>query len=115
TRVVHLVAVGLLLLVVADLPDAHALRDDVLDLAPRVERRDRVLEDHLDARARAPQLLAVQFHELVHGTHNRSRRRSRQLHDRLAGRRLAASRLADETERLTDANVDADVGDRVHL
>ena len=39
----------------------------------------------------------------------------RELHDRPPGRRLAAARLADEPERLALDDVEADVGDRVHL
>ena len=49
---------------VADLPDVEALGDDVADLAPRVERRDRVLEDHLHPRADPAQVAAVQLGEL---------------------------------------------------
>ena len=99
----------------SDLPDLQALGDDVLDLAPRVQRRDRVLEDHLHARPDLAQVLAGQLREVLAFEVHDARVRARQLHDRLAGRRLAAARLADEAERLARHHVDADVGDRVHV
>ena len=43
---------------VADASRCEALGDDVLDLAARVQRRDRVLEDHLHLRAQLAQVLA---------------------------------------------------------
>src|SRR5207248_11194737 len=44
-----------------------------------------------------------------------SRLRARQLHDRLAGRRLPAARLTYQPERLAGQHVETHVGDRVHL
>ena len=44
---------------------------------------------------------------------DRSAGRWRELHDRPAGRRLPAARLADQTERLALGQVEADVGHRV--
>ena len=46
-RVEHLVHFLAPRLLVADAPDLEALGDEVTDLAARVQRRDRVLEDHL--------------------------------------------------------------------
>ena len=102
-------------LLVADLPDVEPLRDDVLDPPAGVERRDRILEDHLDLGAQAAQsltrrggqVLAVEGHLATGGW--------RQLEDGLPGGRLAAAGLADEPEGLTGLDVDADIGDGVHL
>src|SRR6185295_16553868 len=96
----HLVDLDLLFRGRADLPDTQALGDDVLDLAPRVQRRDRVLEDHLHARARAALLLPRQLGHVAAFEQHLARRRAGQLHDRLARRRLATAGLADEAERL---------------
>src|SRR5262249_27669552 len=84
------------------------------DPAPRVERADRILEDHLRLRALAPQLLPAQGGEVDVVEHHMARRRRRQLHDRLASGALAAARLTNEPDGLTREHVEADVGDGMH-
>ena len=111
----RLVDLLLLLLLGADAPDPQPLGDDVLDLAPRVQRRDRVLEDHLHARTRLAQLVAAQMRHVGALEEDLSRVRARELHDRLAGGRLSAARLPDQTEGLPFLHVEADVGHGVDL
>ena len=98
----------------APVPDAQRLGDDVADLAARVQRRDRVLEDQLDLgprrRAWPRRPAAVRS---VPVEHDPARVGGGQLHDRPAGRRLAAPGLADEPERLAGEDVEADAGDGV--
>ena len=52
------------LLALGPLPDVEGLGHDVADPPPRVERGDRVLEDHLDPDPRPTQLVAPQAGEL---------------------------------------------------
>src|SRR5690606_27276281 len=80
----------------------------------RVERRDRVLEDHLEARAGLAQLGMGQRDEVDAVELHRPRGRLLDLHDRLAGRRFPAPGLTDDPERLAAEHVEADPGDRAH-
>ena len=91
------VDLGPLLGGVAALPDRQGLHDDVADLAPRVERRDRILEDHLHPGARFTHGVAAHLGELASFEDDRPAGRPRQLHDRPAGGALSAARLADDT------------------
>ena len=100
---------------VPDLPDVQRLEHDVPHLAPRVQRRDGVLEDHLDVRAHGAHVVTVERRELLTLERDGSTRRSRELHDRPAGRRLAAAGLAHDAERLAGEDVEADAGDGVDL
>ena len=111
----HLVDLGALLGLAGLAPDRESFADDVTDLAPGIERRDGILEDHLHARPHAPQRLALQLRELLAGKAHASRRGPRELHHRSPGRRLAAPRLTHETDRFAFEDVKAHVGDRVHL
>src|SRR5262249_12277640 len=89
------------------LPDAESLADLGLDRSPRVERRDRVLEDHLNrgpqgavlALARARQLGAVDAPVPGREVHL--------LRQGLGGVRLPAPRLADESDGLAVEHVEA--------
>jgi hypothetical protein len=107
-RLEHLVDPFLLLGVGAALPDAQRLRDDVLDLSARVQRRDRILEDELQPGADLAQLLAAERGEVDPLEEHVPAGRRRQLHDGAAGGGLAAARLADESQRLALAHVKAD-------
>ena len=82
--------------------------------AARVERRDRVLEDHLEPGPHAPQRLAVQRREVDAVEADGPGDRRRELHHGPPGRRLAAPGLADEPERLAGRDVEADARDGVH-
>ncbi len=94
----------------APLPDVERLHHDVAHLAARVERGDRVLEDHLHPRAGFAHHVPVHRGQLVALEAHRARCRPGELHDRPAGGALAAPRLADEAERLARADVEADAG-----
>jgi hypothetical protein len=67
------------------------LADDVADGHARVERRVRVLEDHLHPAPHAAHLLATEGRELGAIELHRTRRRLVELEDRAAGRGLAAT------------------------
>src|SRR3546814_18125984 len=84
---------------------------DVPDPATRVERRDRVLEDHLEARPGLAELLATELREVGPVEEHLAAGRLRELHDGATRRGLAAAGLADEPERLALDDVDADPGD----
>src|SRR3954451_6511703 len=92
----------------APLPDVERLTDDVGDLAARVQRRDRVLEDQLELWPRLAQGVVRQLREILAFEEHAARRRPGELQDRASGRRLAAARLADEAERLALLHVEAD-------
>ena len=105
---------GLALVGRADRPDVERLGHDLAHLAARVERGDRVLEDHLQLDPRRPQLVLGEAGELLPLEVDRPARGGRQLHDGAAGGGLAAARLAHEAEGLALGEVEADVGHRVH-
>jgi len=111
----HLVDLGPARRGVADVPDLEALGHDVTDLAARVQRRDRVLEDHLHARSGLAHFGGPQLGELHAVEADAARRGFRELHHRAPGRRLPASRLADQTEGLARRHVEADPRDRLDL
>ena len=113
-RVEHLVDLAPPRAGVADAPDVEALGDDVADLAARVQRRDRVLEDHLHAGPGPPQRVALQLGELDAVEADPARGGAGELHDRAAGRRLPAPGLADQAERLALDDVEADARHRLH-
>ena len=66
----------------------------------RIERRVRILEDHLDLAPVRHPFAARQSHELFALELHAARRGRVQADDRARARRLAATRLADEAERL---------------
>ena len=87
-----------------DLPDGQRLGHDVADPAPGVERRDGVLEDHLDLRAQRAQVAAVERGQLGVAEADLARGGLLHLHDGAPGRRLAAAGLPDEAEGLALAH-----------
>src|SRR5437879_4072639 len=101
-------------LLVADTPDVQSLGDDVLDPATRVQRRDRVLEDHLQLRPGAAERRAAQRREVRAIEPHAAGRRPGKLERSPTRRRLPASRLSNEAKRLAPLDVEADVGDGVH-
>src|SRR5205085_8596025 len=78
----------------------QGLGHDLADAEPRVERRVRILEDDLQLAPNGPHLGARQAFDRPVLEPDRAGSRLDQLQNRLAGRRLAAARLADEAERL---------------
>src|SRR2546428_236937 len=90
---------------VAQAVDQERLADVVEDGHPWIERPEWILEDHLDLRAERTELGARERRQVDDPTVRRpeedlaARRRDR-AEDAARGRRLAAARFADETERL---------------
>ena len=80
----------------------------------RVQRAERVLEDHLQRAPRLEQPAALQADEVVALEAHRARLRPRRLQHRARERRLARAGLADHAERLAGAHVEGDVGDGLH-
>ena len=70
------------------------------DACARVERRKRILEDHLHAPANRPQLALGQVRDVLSVEDDPPFGRLVEADERASDRRLAAARLADETERL---------------
>ncbi len=83
--------------------------DRVAGAHARVQRRERVLEDHLQRGLVA----GTQQHRLSAEQHLAIARRIQAAHD-TAERRLAAARLADQPDDLARVHVEAHVVDRVH-
>ena len=102
------------LLLGADLPDGQRLGHDVDDASARVQRGDRVLEDHLHLRPQCAQVAAAERRQLGLAEHDPARGGLLDLDDGPPGRGLAAARLADEPERLALAQGEGDAGDGLH-
>ena len=99
---------------VAASPRPQRLGHDVAHATPRVERRDRILQDQLQLGPTGPQVLAVEPAQVDAVEQHAARRRPRRLHDGAAAGRLAAARLTDQAERLTRHHVETHVGDGLH-
>ena len=89
--------------------------DDLADPLARVQRRERVLEDHLHLAPDGLELRAAGLRDVGAAEADRAAGRVEQAHERARQRRLAAARLADEAERLALAQVQRDVVDGVHV
>ena len=87
-------------------------RDDLPDRHARIERRVRILEDHLHVLPRAAQLGAGQLRDVDVAEHHAPAGRFDQPQHRPAERRLAAAGLADQPERLARKNVERHAVDR---
>src|SRR5579884_2172200 len=94
--------------------DRERLRDDLPHALPRVERRVRILEDDLHLAADRPQRALAEMGDVAPVEPHDARGRLEQPDDEARGRRLAATRLADDPERLAAAHGQGDVLDRVH-
>ena len=94
--------------------DHQRLGDRGADRHPRIERRVRVLEDHLHALAHRAQIALRQLRDLPVFEPDRPGRRLVQAQDRSPQRRLTATGLADEAERLAAQNIERDLGDGAH-
>src|SRR5260221_275814 len=90
------------------------LADDVADGHAWVQRRVRVLEDHLHPAAHLPHRLAAELREFDAVELHFAGRRLVELEDRAAGRRLPATRLADEAEGLALLDEEVDAVDGAH-
>jgi hypothetical protein len=93
------------------IPDAgnhQRLGNDIADLAPRIERGNRVLEDELHATAHQPQGIALHRCEILAIEPHPARGRTAQLQYGPAERRFPATGFADQTERLAAGDLQAD-------
>ena len=87
--------------------DPQPLADAVADRRPRVERRERVLEDDLHPAPVRLQGRALQPGDVRPVEQDLARRRVDEPEQQPADGRLAAARLADEAERLAPADLEA--------
>src|SRR5918996_2788183 len=78
---------------------------------PRIERRERILEDHLHTPAERAQLPFFQMRDLTTVEHDASIRRLVQAQDRAARCRLPAAGLPDQAERFAPLDREADAVD----
>ena len=101
-------------LALREVMDLERLADDVADGHARVQRRVRVLEDHLHPAAHLAHLLAAELRELDAVELHLTGRRLVELEDGASGRGLAAAGLADEAERLALLDEEVDAVDRAH-
>ena len=93
--------------------DLERVAEDLPDALARVQRRVRVLEDHLHLAPVRAQPPPRQRRDVAAAEVHRARRRLVQPHEQTAERRLAAAGLADDAERLAAPNLERDAVDRV--
>ena len=99
----------------ADLVHVERLGDDLTDPLPGVERRVGILEDHHHVAAHRSHLGPAEMRDVVAVEDDLSARRLEQPGDATGHRRLAATRLADDTEGLAGVEREADAVDRLDL
>ena len=90
------------------------LLDEVPHPPLRVQRAERVLEDHLQVPPGLEQPGAAQRDQVGAAEDDRARGGPRRLHDRAGQRRLARTGLAHDAQRLPGPHVERDAGDGVH-
>jgi hypothetical protein len=90
---------------------AQRLADDPADAVARVQRRERVLEDHLHPSAEGAEIAFLQVRYVLPVEEDAAVRRLVEPQDRAPERRLAAARLADEAEGLPALDRERDVVD----
>ena len=90
------------------------LAQHLADRHVRVERGERILEDHLHALAVAAQRARTQRRQVLAAEAHRSQIRRPQHQQHAPDRRLAAARPADDRQRLPLFNPQVHVGERVH-
>ena len=95
-------------------PHRDALADDVADLTTRVERRDRVLEDHLQIGTDLAERLAFHVRKVVALVVDASGLDVVEANDRLGNGGLAATRFAHDAEGLAFGDVEADAAHGMH-
>ena len=99
------------LLARADSLDHQRLVEDRVDPHPRVQRRVRVLEHHLQVAPGAPKLPAAGSEHLLAVEQDLPGVGHLDANDQLSKRRLAAPGFADQAEGLAGVEVQRDVGD----
>ena len=93
--------------------DPHRLADDAAYGVTGIQRRVRVLEDHLHTRSELAQLLLAEGRELDVAQPDLAGRRAMELQHSPPGRGLAAPALADQPERLAREEIEAHTIDRL--
>src|SRR5262249_42181155 len=94
--------------------EAEGRADDRADGMPRVQRRVRVLEDHLDVPPERPHLAWPQVGDVVAVENDPPSGGLKEAGQQTAGGRLAASRFAHQPERLALADAEVNAVDRPH-
>ena len=98
-----------------DIVGAQRLPHDAPDRMPRVQRRVRILEDHLHPSANGPELGVGHGRDVDPVEHDSSRRRLVEPQDRPTERRLATPGLPHEPERLAPLDRQRDTVDRLDV
>src|SRR5438093_437689 len=98
-----------------DLVEMERRPDDASDGLPGVERRVRILEDHLHLAADLAERLALQVRDVLPVEGDPSLARLVQACDHPGEGGLAASGLAYESDRLRRIDLEVDAVDRVHV
>src|SRR5205085_10171197 len=94
---------------------AQRLADDAADAVPRVERRERILEDHLHPPTQRAQRVLTEIRDVLAVEDDLAAGRLVETQDRAAHGRLSAAGLADEAERLAALERQRDAVDRAHV
>src|SRR5438132_1585464 len=94
---------------------AQRLADDPADAVARVERRERILEDHLHPAAKRAQRALGEVRDVLAVEDDPAAGRLVEAQDRAADRRLAAAGLPDQTERLAALDRQADAVDGANV
>src|SRR3954453_12105477 len=100
--------------VLLGLVDREGLADDLPDGLARVQRRVRILEDHLHLTAQRTEVALRQVRDVAAVEDDLPGRRLEQAHDQPRRRRLPPPGLADDAEGLPLVDVERHVLDRVH-
>ena len=109
-----LLDLGAELLAVGDAVELERIADDLADALPGIERGVGVLKDHLHVAPQRPQGPLGELGELDALELDRPGSWLEELKDRAGERRLAASGLADEAERLALGDGERDPVHRLH-
>src|SRR5690606_21635411 len=95
----------------ADRVDVERLADDLPHRKAWIERRVRVLKDHLELAAQGEELLLGAAHEILAAVEDASVGRFLEPHESPPERRLPAAAFPDQAERLARDQVEADALD----
>ena len=90
------------------------LGDREADGEPRIERREWILEHHLDVAAQRAQFAARELRDVLAFELHAAAGDVDEPQERTARRRFAAARFADERERFPGREIEAHAFDRVH-
>ena len=93
----------------------HRLPDESPNRVTGIERRERVLEDHLHPRPQGPQLALGEPRDVAAVEGDPARRWLVETEDRPSDRRLAAAGLSDEADGLAAANRQCHAVHRLHV